>query len=164
MEPTPLAYFLTWTCYGAWLHGDSRGSVDYHHNTPGTPVNDSDPVARSRAVDLMKWPAVTLDEPMRLTCRQTIEDHCRFRAWVLHAVHVRSNHIHVVISCGTTPPDRAVNQFKSWCTRRLREARSFAPDRPVWTEGGSTRYLWREFDVAEAVRYVQDGQGLPLNG
>ncbi len=21
----PLAYLLTWTCYGTWLHGDRRG-------------------------------------------------------------------------------------------------------------------------------------------
>ena len=24
----PLAYFITFTCYGNWLHGDERGSVD----------------------------------------------------------------------------------------------------------------------------------------
>ncbi len=35
---TPLAYFITFTCCGTWLHGDERGSVDREHNTPGTPV------------------------------------------------------------------------------------------------------------------------------
>ena len=24
----PLAYFITFRCYGTWLHGDSRSSVD----------------------------------------------------------------------------------------------------------------------------------------
>src|SRR5437868_339150 len=33
----PLAYFLTFRCYGTWLHGDGRGSVDALHNVPGTP-------------------------------------------------------------------------------------------------------------------------------
>ena len=31
----PLAYLLTWTCYGTWLHGDDRGSVDRTHCMPG---------------------------------------------------------------------------------------------------------------------------------
>jgi hypothetical protein len=34
---TPLAYFITFTCHGTWLHGDERGSVDRGHNAPGTP-------------------------------------------------------------------------------------------------------------------------------
>jgi hypothetical protein len=28
----PLAYLITFRCYGTWLHGDSRGSVDRFHN------------------------------------------------------------------------------------------------------------------------------------
>ena len=26
----PLAYFLTWTCYGTWLHGDEPGQDGDH--------------------------------------------------------------------------------------------------------------------------------------
>jgi hypothetical protein len=47
----PLAYFITFTCYGTWLHGDERGSVDDEHNTPGTPVLDPDPERRGRERD-----------------------------------------------------------------------------------------------------------------
>jgi hypothetical protein len=32
-----LAYLITFTTYGTWLHGDERGSVDRDHNIPGTP-------------------------------------------------------------------------------------------------------------------------------
>lgn len=32
----PLAYLITCRCYGTWLHGDARGSVDREHNGPGT--------------------------------------------------------------------------------------------------------------------------------
>jgi hypothetical protein len=31
----PLAYLITFTTYGTWLHGDSRGSVDKQHNRYG---------------------------------------------------------------------------------------------------------------------------------
>lgn len=39
----PLAYFITLSCYGTWLHGDERGSVDKKHNVPGKPVLPPDP-------------------------------------------------------------------------------------------------------------------------
>jgi len=46
----PLAYFLTWQCYGCWLHGDPRGSVDSEHNRYGTPVlKRDDALVRMRA-------------------------------------------------------------------------------------------------------------------
>ena len=40
----PLAYFITWTCYGTWLHGRASGSVDDAHNCFGDPVLPPDPV------------------------------------------------------------------------------------------------------------------------
>ena len=41
--PAPLAYFLTWTCYGIWLHGDERGSVDDEHAILGMPFVAASP-------------------------------------------------------------------------------------------------------------------------
>lgn len=31
----PVAFFLTWSAYGNWLHGDTKGSVDRNHNSYG---------------------------------------------------------------------------------------------------------------------------------
>ena len=42
----PLAYLITFACYGARLHGDESGSVDRHHNLPGTPYLPPDSNAR----------------------------------------------------------------------------------------------------------------------
>ena len=39
----PLAFFITFTTYGAWLHGDDAGSVDRDHNEPDTPLLPADP-------------------------------------------------------------------------------------------------------------------------
>ena len=33
----PLAYLITFRCYGTWLHGDERGSMDRTHNVFGAP-------------------------------------------------------------------------------------------------------------------------------
>ena len=37
-DHTALAYLITFRCYGTWLHGDSRGSVDRFHNRYGAPL------------------------------------------------------------------------------------------------------------------------------
>jgi hypothetical protein len=33
----PLAYFISFRCYGTWLHGDERGSMNRKQNQYGTP-------------------------------------------------------------------------------------------------------------------------------
>jgi hypothetical protein len=38
----PLAYFITFSTYGSWLHGEEKGSVDRAHNLPGTPYLEAD--------------------------------------------------------------------------------------------------------------------------
>jgi len=46
MPDRPLAYFLTFTTYGAWLHGQSPGSVDDEHNQIATPFIEPNPNRR----------------------------------------------------------------------------------------------------------------------
>jgi hypothetical protein len=36
MPDQPLAFFITFTTYGAWLHGQAPGSVDREHNQVDT--------------------------------------------------------------------------------------------------------------------------------
>jgi hypothetical protein len=56
----PIAYLLTWTRYGTWLHGDERGSVDAEHHTPGEPLLASSESQRDRCARLMTGPAMRL--------------------------------------------------------------------------------------------------------
>ena len=37
-EHVPQGYLITFRCYGTWLHGDGRGSVDRFHNRYGSPL------------------------------------------------------------------------------------------------------------------------------
>ena len=39
----PLAYLITFTCYGTRLHGHKSGSVDRRHNAPGSPFLRGEP-------------------------------------------------------------------------------------------------------------------------
>jgi REP element-mobilizing transposase RayT len=157
---TPLAYF-TFTCYGTWLHGDERGSVDDAHNAPGTPLLPPNAERLTRERNDLVEPIYNLDQPRRqVTLDALCQIACR-KGWVLHAVHVRSNHIHVVVTAMGTP-ERVMNDLKTAATRRLNKAFPAELDRTRWTRHGSTRYLWTEQAVVEKAHYVLQGQGEPM--
>ncbi len=157
--PVPLAYLLTWTCYGTWLHGDERGSVDDEHHIYGDQYAPTDPTRVGRSSERLRRAQVHLDEPARAVVSTRIEQHCRIKGWELLALNVRTNHVHVVVAVGDVSPRVALSQFKAWTTRRLREAGRVGPDAAVWTRRGSSRYLWDRESVARAVAYVTDYQG-----
>jgi REP element-mobilizing transposase RayT len=162
--PDPLGFFLTWTTYGTWLPGDERGWVER-----GNGFQLPDPVRKLDAEARMKEDACRLDDEQRLVVEKTITDHCRIRGWELHAVNCRSNHVHVVVSANRDP-DTVCEQFKAWCTRRLKElelarrvvsgvAEATCPIRENWwTEKGSRRLLWDEENLEAAIQYVRDRQ------
>jgi putative DNA methylase len=157
----PAAYFLTWTCYGTWLHGDERASVDREHNIPGEPYLDPNDSRQACEHEQMDQPPYGLDASRRKVVLDAVRQDCSFRGWGLRAVHVRSNHVHVVVSA-PLPPERVLNDLKSYASRRLNEAGLDSVDRKRWTRHGSTRYLWKEADVGRAIQYVVEGQGEPM--
>jgi len=159
---SPSAYLLTWTCYGTWLHGDPRGSVDADHRVPRTAYLPADPRRQQRAAGGLRSPKAELSAVARQVVHKAILDHCAFRGWEVLALNVRSNHVHAVIACGDLAPKTALSQLRAWSTRRLRAAGLFTIDQKVWTEHGSTRYLWDDAAVHNAVDYVTEGQGPDL--
>jgi hypothetical protein len=54
------------------------------------------------------------------------------------AAHVRTNHVHTVI-VGEDRPEKMLNAFKAYASRRLNEAGMDTPDRKRWARHGSTR-------------------------
>ncbi len=157
----PLAYFITFSCYGTWLHGDDRGSVDLDHNQVGAPLLPSDPVRRRTEERSLAQPPYSLDEPRRQVVLAAVLEVARHRGWTLLAAHVRSRHVHVVVSAGC-PPERVLNDLKSYASRALNRAGLDEPNRLRWTRHGSTRYLWKSDGVRAAVDYVVRQQGEPM--
>ncbi len=157
----PLAYLITFTTYGTWLHGDERGSVDPAHNVPGTPLLDPDPQRSTLDRRYHKHPSVRLDEARRNIVHQTINEAAKHRDWTVHAINIRTNHVHVVVSADAIP-ERVMNTMKSWATRRLVEAGVLPIGTKAWTRHGSTRYLWKTDQVEAACQYVCEGQGADL--
>ena len=154
----PLAYLITFTCYGTFLHGDERTSVDRHHcgfDTPPLPPNTS----RVRAVRRqLKQEPYRLDRRRRQIALEALREACRDRQWWLFAAHVRTNHVHVVVHA-ESKPEQVLGMLKGRASRRLTRCSVDPTCRRRWTRGGSTRYLWQEEDVDSASEYVVERQG-----
>lgn len=84
--------------------------------------------------------------------------HCKYRGWELWAAHVRSNHVHVIVEADVRP-ERIMNELKSWASRGLNRFGSGTPGRKRWVRHGSTRWLWKDRDAIDALKYVIEGQG-----
>jgi REP element-mobilizing transposase RayT len=156
----PIAFYLTRSAYGAWLPGDERGWVA----KPGQ-FREPDAQLKAIAESLMTEPPLTLDPDQRRVVEATIVAHCQIRGWHLHAVNCRTKHVHVVVTAPNRDPEVVMDQFKAWCTRRLKElfrSRN-GPDVKVrenwWTQRGSKRRIYDDKGLHAAVDYVVDGQG-----
>ena len=153
-----LAYFLTWTTYGTWLHGNAKGSVDKQHNVFETPLLPEEMERARREEQAMVQPAYLMDETQRAIVCKAIVNLARERHWRLWAVHVRANHVHVVVTV-ERDPGRLLSDFKGRASRDLTRAGFDNVDRKRWTRHGSTRHLFREGDVEAAITYTLDEQG-----
>jgi REP element-mobilizing transposase RayT len=155
----PLAYLITFRCYGTWLHGDLRGFVDRNHNTFGTPRLQHEPARKGFVRSIIKHEAVVLDTDRRRFVEAAIRETCLLRSWHLHEINVRTNHVHTVVAVGSKKPEIVLNAFKANATRHLRAAGLWNEEHSPWAEKGSKRRLWNERSVWEACNYVLNGQG-----
>ena len=55
-----------------------------------------------------------------------------------------------------------MNAFKSYASRTLNRLEEDTPERKRWARHGSTRWLWKDEEVRNAVRYVVDEQGAAM--
>jgi len=155
----PLAYLITFRCYGTWVHGDKRGSMDRQgHNVYGTPRIPPNQKLEQADIEGLQYPPVILDAAQRDAVEGAISEVCEQRGFRLDAVNARTNHVHAVVAAGCRP-ERVMNTFKSYATRRLRECGLVSPDTKLWARHGSTRYLWKPHHVEKAIDYVLYGQG-----
>jgi hypothetical protein len=115
----PLAYLITFRSYGTWLHGDERGSIDRFHNRYRSPYLPRSDRRKEVSARELKSKPVTLSASQRQSVDDAIREVCDHRHWFLHAVNVRTNHVHSVVSIGNVKPERALNAFKAYATRRM---------------------------------------------
>ena len=154
-----LAYFITFSTYGTWLHGTDKGSgsVDRRHNVYGTPFIPPDERREENASLRMTDPLYVLGETARTIVRDAIVALCEEKSWTLLALHVRTNHVHLVVSA-EREPGRLMSDLKARASRELNRSGTDA-NAKRWTRHGSNRHLFDETSVAAAVAYTLDEQG-----
>ncbi len=155
----PLGYLITFRCYGTWLHGDQRGSTDRFHNRYKSPHLLRSARRQCISKRLLKSGPVVLDASQRKSVEIAVREVCDYRGWLLHASSVRTNHVHVVVSTGGIKPERALNAFKAYATRRLRADGRWNKTHSPWADRGSKKRLWNERSMSIAIDYVINGQG-----
>jgi len=135
------------------VHGDESGSVDRNHNVPGSRLVEAnrDRVAVMR--QQMDQVPYFLDKDRRATVLDALHEVCSHRRWSLWAAHVRTNHVHVIVEADVRP-ENVMNALKSYASRNLNRLGIDGPERRRWARHGSTRWLWKDEDVQDAIRYV----------
>jgi REP element-mobilizing transposase RayT len=158
----PLAVFFTFRCYGTWLHGDERGSVDRHHNVYGTSRISLNKNWKNYNQAQLDRPPIELRARQRKVVEQGVRELCQKRDWQIFAINVRTNHVHAVIDIKGKDSARALAAIKAGATKRLREQRLWNMEETPWAEKGSRSKLWNVRSIAEAVDYVLNRQGNEL--
>jgi REP element-mobilizing transposase RayT len=150
-----MVYLLTFGCYGQWLPGDERGSVDRSRGQSrgGPIVPSSYLVEESRLI--MPYSDVVLSSAEAETVLAAIHEVCGFRGWGLLACHVRSTHVHVVVDLPGEPKG-ALRDFKAYASRGLNREHEA---RRHWSRGGNAARLLTQAAIRDAVRYVVEEQG-----
>ncbi len=156
----PLAFHLTWTTHGSWLHGDERNWVE--KGVPGIQLPDAK--RKADAASKLAEAPVELTTEQRRIVEQTVRDHCRIRGWCLHALHVGTVHIHLVVTADSRP-EEVMNQLKAWTSRRLSDHAGLhdpvakkAGRKRWWTEHGSTKWINDPQYLQNVIIYVKEKQ------
>ena len=135
--------------------------MDRYHCAPGSPVIEPDAGLHSYRSRLLQHTPMKLTMYARTVVDEVIQEVCQHKGWELHARNVRTNHVHVVVSAHCMP-ERVMNAFKAWATRRLRSEGVVGAHVKPWSRHGSTKYLWTEEEIARACDYTVEGQGEDL--
>jgi REP element-mobilizing transposase RayT len=146
-------YFFTWTVYGTFLPGDSRG---WRNRDRGDQLPN--PLLEQWHANRLKHKVKLLDVSERAVVENAVKEICEFRSWILWAVAARSNHVHVVVTAFDYKPTLAMNQLKSKATRELRRHCDTWRERPVWSAKGDREFLNSEDEIDQCVVYVLEAQ------
>jgi REP element-mobilizing transposase RayT len=160
----PFALFITWTCYGTWLPGDSRGHVSNilrfgeaaipKRNMPEAEHSPGDEFTNNAARDAQKFSTVYLSNTQAITVGQSLIETAKIRDWQILRGAIMANHIHVVITeCPDDGPGvRRILKGNSQKQLSLGQGES----RRWWTKGGSNHYIHEEEGIRAAIRYVAE--------
>ncbi len=159
-EEAATTYLITWVCYGARLPGQS-GIVSRKQNRFGGRFPEPKAAWERQSSSRMAQEPYLLDSVRRQMVLNAMHEVCSSRGWTMLAAHVRTNHVHTIITANCRP-EQVLIALKAYSSRALNESELDDPDRRRWARHGSTRYLWTGDAVRAAIHYVVREQGEPM--
>jgi REP element-mobilizing transposase RayT len=157
----PLAFFITFSCYGTHLHWQESGSVDRDNNQFGKPFLSLDAKKYQHNKKKMKQNPYIIDNKRGEIILKSIIETSMYRQWNLLAAHIRSTHVHIIIQAMVNP-EKVMNDLKAYASRALNKSGFDDKNQKRWTRHGSTRYLWKIENIEQAIHYVLYEQGEPM--
>ncbi len=166
-----LALHLVWGCYGFWLPNDPRGSWSryvgsrsiYNAGGAATTVSGTRSYAKD-AHDRDRRLAAKKEmkrSPVRLTGAQAqavalgVTDAAAGARYILHALCVMPDHVHVVLLNPGTDAKQIIQRLKSGGTRRVNTDVPDAALDTVWARGGWFVPLESRVAIERAIQYVE---------
>jgi len=160
-DHTPIGFLITFRCFGTWLHGDPRGSVDRFHNVYGTPKLGPERVRVQYERRLMTRAPVRLNAIRRAAAEKGVKEACEKRRWQLWAVNASTNDVHAVVTANCSSK-KVRSTLKAYATKAMRESACWLSEKSPWSAKGRRTHLWTEIELIAAIDYVLYEQGEPL--
>ncbi len=163
-------WFFTWRTYASWLPGedgfvgeyvtpDGRRVTDNHH---GSPVTEPIPELERYSREVQSGQAILLSASHAEVVLWQLHETATHRGWVLDAVAVIPNHVHIVFGVvGDPDPSAMLRDWKSYASRTLNSQFGKPPAPRWWADRGSKRIIRDDNDRIDRIRYVRD-QESPL--
>ena len=141
-----IGYMLTWSTYGTWVQGDSKGYVK-----GGDILGENGALENSNLNSLVKE-RVLLTDQQREVVRESILHEAAAKSQQVYALSVASDHVHLVLNC--TPKlniERAIWCYK-YATKAALVKEGFKGK--VWTKGYDKRFCFNEKSLRSRIAYV----------
>jgi len=139
-----IGYMITWTTYGTWLQGDKRGYVKDGIIYPENPS-----LEKLNQQKLKKNP-IKLSKNHRATVKQAIYEKVNHLNQKIHALAVRSNHVHIAVDYISKPIGIVVMGYKNCAQYALRKA---GVTGRIWTKGFDKRYCFDRQSLKKRIDY-----------
>jgi REP element-mobilizing transposase RayT len=105
----------------------------------------------------LKGPPIYLTADQAPVLLAQFQETAGYRHWLLLAVGIMVNHIHIVVGVpGDPDPEDLLRDFKSYGSRSLNRRWGKPVSDTWWTESGSKRKKEGEEAVRAAIQYVRD--------
>jgi len=85
------------------------------------------PGLAAAGAEAMRAPPYILDKNRDEAVLEAMISVCKFRFWHAHCIHVRTTHMHAVVTANKEP-ERILIDFKAYASRSLNETGLDAPD------------------------------------